>query len=599
MVLPLIAIAPPQAAATFPGTNGQILYERSESFGADIHLINPDGTEQRGLAVGHSYGGFPGGVQASPDGRFITYTSTANDIFIEDIAHPAPASTVRGLGVGVRTEAAWSPDSQQLAFSRSGDISVIDVSGSNERPITTFASVAGQTATAPDWSPDGSTIVFRGVLRVEVTPGVFENRPGIWTVPAAGGSPAILIGSDSTFDYGGPEWSPDGTQVAYHSDASGENQVYVINVSNKSFTQITTNGGVDPVFSPQGDQIVFADRSIFKIPATGGTEEQVRFCGGNFSCGTSDWLIPRTYPPLQSLAIAATLAEPTTTFNVNFSDPDGDTLTYDWSGTTVSCGTFTPNSPAVDQARWTHDEPDCSHGAPSHPGSIRLVISDGTFYVGCEYTTSEAGTGDDCVLLGGPPGECFSGGAICGSNDSEELEGTPNDDIIYAGEGDDTIDGGGGDDLIIGGLGDDTVVGGSGHDVIFGDEDDSEGNRKAAARTIHLPGGDDEIDGGSGNDELFGGGGLDHIIGGIGNDIIAGAEAIDELLGGGGSDELDGGTQNDGLNGGAGKDRLAGGPGRDKMNGGAGKDTCLKGKKERSIVSCEVTVKRNNQREPI
>ncbi|MGH2751241.1 MAG: hypothetical protein ACRDK3_10285, partial [Actinomycetota bacterium] len=41
--------------------------------------------------------------------------------------------------------------------------------------------------------------------------------------------------------------------------------------------------------------------------------------------------------------IVAQLSEPLTIYLAAVSDPDGDELSFDWSDTVVSCGTFTPN----------------------------------------------------------------------------------------------------------------------------------------------------------------------------------------------------------------------------------------------------------------
>ncbi len=55
---------------------------------------------------------------------------------------------------------AWSPDSQQIAFTRNFDdnydIWVIDVSGNNERNLTDST----EKEEYPAWSPDGNWLAF-------------------------------------------------------------------------------------------------------------------------------------------------------------------------------------------------------------------------------------------------------------------------------------------------------------------------------------------------------------------------------------------------------------------------------------------------------
>jgi hypothetical protein len=89
---------------------------------------------------------------------------------------------------------------------------------------------------------------------------------------------------------------------------------------------------------------------------------------------------------------------------------------------------------------------------------------------------------------------------IVGTDGSDNLAGTPDNDVI---------DGRGGHDIIRGGGGDDVICGRSGHDILIG---------------------------GAGNDILVGGGGHDILIGGAGNDI---------LMGGGGDDVCNGSSDVD------------------------------------------------------
>jgi WD40 repeat protein len=74
-----------------------------------------------------------------------------------------------------------------------------------------------------------------------------------------------------------PRWSPDGEQIVFHSDASGNRDVYVVSGHGGAVRQITTHPARDtnPEWSRDGRWIYFQsdreDRSqTWKVPASGG-----------------------------------------------------------------------------------------------------------------------------------------------------------------------------------------------------------------------------------------------------------------------------------------------------------------------------------------
>jgi Tol biopolymer transport system component len=61
-----------------------------------------------------------------------------------------------------------------------------------------------------------------------------------------------------------PDWSPDGSRIAYHSDATGGGDIYVMNADGTAQTRLTTDPALDfgPAWSPDGTQIAFlSDRT--------------------------------------------------------------------------------------------------------------------------------------------------------------------------------------------------------------------------------------------------------------------------------------------------------------------------------------------------
>ena len=112
------------------------------------------------------------------------------------------------------------------------------------------------------WSPDGKQIAFVSNI---------SGRNNIWLVPATGGWPTQLTISDQRQTQ--PAWSPDGTWIAYASDYDGNEQwdIFLVSPKTGDVVNLTTTKEISeesPVWSPDGKQIAYTAK-----PKTGSSYE--------------------------------------------------------------------------------------------------------------------------------------------------------------------------------------------------------------------------------------------------------------------------------------------------------------------------------------
>lgn len=92
---------------------------------------------------------------------------------------------------------------------------------------------------------------------------VFVARGDVFTVPVERGDTRNLTRSSGAFDRYAA-WSPDGKSLAYISDASGEDELYVASADNSEKTvRLTFDGHCKkyaPVWSPDSKKVAFADK---------------------------------------------------------------------------------------------------------------------------------------------------------------------------------------------------------------------------------------------------------------------------------------------------------------------------------------------------
>ena len=148
------------------------------------------------------------------------------------------------LTQGTNIAAAVSPDGKQLVFDLQGTLWVMPITGGDAKAITDPLFDARQ----PQWSPDGTKIAFQSF------------KDGGWHIysVAPDGSNFVQI-SSGDFDEREPAWSPDGAWIAFSSDRNGSYDIWVMAADGSEPRMLTTSPANDhsPAWSPDGKRIAF------------------------------------------------------------------------------------------------------------------------------------------------------------------------------------------------------------------------------------------------------------------------------------------------------------------------------------------------------
>jgi Tol biopolymer transport system component len=83
----------------------------------------------------------------------------------------------------------------------------------------------------------------------------------IWLYSKADGSVTPFL--CSPFNEGLADFSPDGHWIAYSSDESGRQEIYILPAPGKagSKRRVSTAGGVDPIWNPRGGELYYLNGS--------------------------------------------------------------------------------------------------------------------------------------------------------------------------------------------------------------------------------------------------------------------------------------------------------------------------------------------------
>ncbi len=204
-----------------------------------------------------------GGLRLSPDGkRLAMVLGDPPDIWILDIARGARTRfTSHPMSDFLPT---WSPDGKQIVFAsdrRVGDeLYIKRVDGlTQEQP---FKSVKEGMLVPEDWSSDGRFIAAQ-LLDAKNPDGTGD----IWIVPATGDAkPYPFIATE--FKERAPLFSPDAKWLAFTSDETGKDELYVVPFPDRGEKrQLSTTGVTYFVWPPKGHEILYTtlDQTLMSI----------------------------------------------------------------------------------------------------------------------------------------------------------------------------------------------------------------------------------------------------------------------------------------------------------------------------------------------
>ena len=205
----------------------------------------------------------------SPDGSLVAYDQFRGDLGLtDDGAYPTKAQyTGKDMGIhladaadgsdprpllpaserpptGYDTSPTFSPDGRWIAFTRvKGDpyaggadpyngaaIYIVRTNGTGLQRLTDPA----LNAAYPRWSPDGSTILFQGM--------VSGPKGQLWTVPVGGGDATALTDHGVGGHAFEADWSPDGSQIVfkYWDPTMSPNELRVIDADGSGERRLWT-----------------------------------------------------------------------------------------------------------------------------------------------------------------------------------------------------------------------------------------------------------------------------------------------------------------------------------------------------------------------
>ncbi len=157
----------------------------------------------------------------------------------------------------------WSPDGSRIVFRshRLGGGNLYQKPSNGASEETLLVSFEG-LMTPNSWSTDGRFLLYHTINT--------QIGIDIWAVPMTG-DPVPFVVLQTPFDERAAAFSPDGRWVAYHSNASGRNEVYVrafiapVDADASAATalsglwQVSTAGGINPIWSSEGHELFYLD----------------------------------------------------------------------------------------------------------------------------------------------------------------------------------------------------------------------------------------------------------------------------------------------------------------------------------------------------
>lgn len=245
----------------FPGpkwavSETAILFTSSASGNWDLWRVNPDGSELTQVTNTSEDEHAP---DASPDGSRIACVNGTSQIWV---MHQDGTGQCKVSGALTNCAyPAWHPDGKRLVFvsytvkgpgQEDSELYEVVFENGNAGPVRLLFPLPG-VEVYPAWSPKGDVVAFSRFVRDSRGQAIEE----LWLKAADTEEPVALTQTGA--DNFAATWSPDGNRIAYASNASGNYDIWVVDVkegTRQKLTDVLAYDGL-PRWSPDGANIMF------------------------------------------------------------------------------------------------------------------------------------------------------------------------------------------------------------------------------------------------------------------------------------------------------------------------------------------------------
>jgi hypothetical protein len=218
--------------------------------------------------------------RVSPDGARVAVNADNAQIWVCDVETGRTHRLTRG---GINYAPVWSPpDGGRIAFAayRSGAVNIFwKLADGDDEPQPLVVTREGRKYPA-SWSPDGTVLIYNTLDPA--------GSGDVWSIPLGGtASPK----RNTRFLERLARLSPDGRWLAYVSDESGRDEVYVRPFAGPGETNpVSTEGGTEPVWSYEARQLFYVGaNSLMAVEIGPGTEFRPRKTQRLFDLGDGQY----------------------------------------------------------------------------------------------------------------------------------------------------------------------------------------------------------------------------------------------------------------------------------------------------------------------
>jgi serine/threonine-protein kinase len=246
--------------------NGHIVFQSGGGLG-DEQVVRVD-RQGNATPVDPNWQGDFENLVLSPDGTRLAVALTSSEgthIWVKQLdTGPLVRLTFEGTS---NNRPAWSHDGRSVTFITNRDnrrsLWTVRADGSARAGLL----LAEGTVNEGAWSRDGTWIVFRQGATGTRTRDIRAIRP------AQDSASRLIVGA--VFDEYGPALSPDSRWIAYVSNESGREEVYVrpFPDADRAKWQVSVNGGAEPRWAHSGRELFYrTPRGELVVRAVGGSE---------------------------------------------------------------------------------------------------------------------------------------------------------------------------------------------------------------------------------------------------------------------------------------------------------------------------------------